>query len=131
MFGWNRTEIIGNVGATPELRFTPSGTPVISFSVAVNRRYTKDGERVESTEWFSVVAWNKLAESCSQYLKKGMAVFVSGRVSLHKWEKQDGIEASRLEINANNVIFLSKSKGQEPDSVSSSADTEPDEDTPF
>ena len=130
MFGWNRTEIIGNVGATPELRFTPSGTSVISFSVAVNRRYTKDGEKVESTEWFSVVAWNKLAESCNQYLKKGKAVFVSGRVSLHKWEKPDGTETSRLEINANSVIFLSKSEGQEADSVNSSVDTEP-EDVPF
>jgi len=109
MFGWNRTDIIGNIGGKVELRFTPSGKPFASFSVACNRRFTnKEGEKKEATEWFTVTTWNKLAESCNTYLKKGSLVFVSGRVSLHKWERSDGNEGSRLELNAGSVVFLEK-----------------------
>ena len=110
MFGLNEVTIIGNVGSTPELRFTPTGLSVVSFNVATNRRFMKGDERVEETEWFSVVVWGKLAENCNQYLNKGQLVFVSGRITLNKWERPDGTQASSLEVHARNVIFLSRSK---------------------
>ena len=109
MFGLNKTDVIGNVGSSPELRFTPNGRPVTSFTIATNRRYMKQDERVDETEWFTVIVWNKLAESCNQYVTKGQPVFASGRVHLHKWEGKDGKQGSRLELHAFNVIFLSKS----------------------
>lgn len=108
MANMNKLEIIGNLGSKPELRFTPSGKAVCNFSVAVNHQYTTaDGEKKEDTEWFNVIAWSRLGEKCNQYLAKGRMVFISGRVSLHKWEK-DGKQNSRLELRANNVIFLDK-----------------------
>ena len=110
----NKCEIIGNLGSTPELRFTPNGRPVTNFSVAVNRKYTMaSGETGEDTEWFSIVTWGKLAENCSAHLAKGALVYVSGRISLHKWEKQDGAESSKLELSANTVQFLTKKDSQQ------------------
>lgn len=108
----NNCEIIGHLGTEPEMRFMPTGRPVVSFNVAVNRRYTTgSGERREETEWFTVVAFGKLAENCNISLTKGQAVFVSGRVSLQRWEgKDDNLPKSRLEINARQVIFLSPNK---------------------
>ena len=109
MYGLNKADVIGNVGSNPELRYTPSGKPVTSFAVATNRCYMKNNGRVEETEWFTVVVWNKLAESCNQYVTKGQLVFSSGRIHLNKWETKEGKQGSRLELHAHNVIFLSKS----------------------
>lgn len=103
----NKVMIIGNLGKDPEMRFTASGTPVTSFSIAVNRTYPgSDGERHEETEWFSVVAWNKLAETCNQYLVKGKRVYIEGRLQTRSWEGQDGQKRYRTEVVANDVIFL-------------------------
>ncbi len=108
----NKIMIIGNLGKEPEMRFTPSGNPVTSFSVATNRVYnTQEGERKEETEWFTVVAWNRLAENCNQFLTKGQQVYVEGRLRTRTWEGQDGQKRTSVEIIASNVIFLSK-KGQ-------------------
>ncbi len=108
----NKIMIIGNLGKEPEMRFTPSGNPVTSFSVATNRVYnTQDGERKEETEWFTVVTWNRLAENCNQFLTKGQQVYVEGRLRTRTWEGQDGQKRTSVEIVASNVIFLSK-KGQ-------------------
>ena len=128
MITLNQANIIGNVGTPPELRFTPTGKPVTNFTVASNNRWkTPEGETKEETDWFSVVVWGKLAEICNQYLAKGHTVYVSGRVTLHKWiKKEDNTEHARLELQANKVIFLTKSEGQ--DSV---VDTEPPEGMPF
>ena len=110
MSSLNRIEIIGNVGKEPEMRFTPSGKPVTSFSVAVNSKF---GEK-ESTEWFSVVAWNKLAETCNQYLQKGQQVFIEGRLQTRTWET-DGLKHYKAEVIANKVLFLGQRKqGEEP-----------------
>ena len=101
--------IIGNLGSEPEMRFTPNGNPVTSFRVATNRVYTTpDGERRQETEWFAVVAWNKLAEQCNQYLSKGQLVFAEGRLHTRSWESQDGQKHSRPEIVANRVVFLQR-----------------------
>jgi len=91
MLTLNKVMIIGNVGTEPEMRFTPNGNPVTSFRVATNRVYTTpDGERKQETEWFTVVAWNRLAENCNQYLTKGQRVYAEGRLHTRTWESQDG-----------------------------------------
>ncbi|MBI2860963.1 MAG: single-stranded DNA-binding protein [Chloroflexi bacterium] len=105
----NKAIIIGNVGSDPEMRFTPNGKPVISFSVATNWVYTApDGERKQETEWFNVVAWNKLAEQCNQFLAKGRLVYAEGRIHTRTWEGQDGQSHHRTEVIANRVIFLDR-----------------------
>jgi len=99
--------IIGNLGRDPEMRYTPTGKPVTSFSVAVNRVYNSaEGERKEETEWFRVSAWNKLAETCSQYLRKGSKVYVEGRLRTRTWEGQDGQKRLDLEIVASEMLML-------------------------
>lgn len=105
----NKVLVIGNLGKDPEMRFTANGTPVTSFSLAVNRTYSgTDGERHQETEWFSVVAWNKLAETCNQYLVKGSRVYIEGRLQTRSWEGQDGQTRYRTEVVANDVIFLDR-----------------------
>jgi single-strand DNA-binding protein len=109
MASLNKVLIIGNVGTEPEMRFTPNGNPVTSFRVATNRVYTTgEGERKQETEWFTVVAWNKLAESCNQFLTKGQRIYAEGRLHTRTWESQDGQKHSRTEIVANRVIFLDR-----------------------
>ena len=109
MVSVNRMIIIGNLGSEPEMRFTPNGRPVTSFSVATNRRYTtSDGERREETEWFTVVTLGRLAEQCNQFLAKGRLVYVEGRLRSHSWEGQDGQKRYRNEIVADRVSFLDR-----------------------
>jgi single-strand DNA-binding protein len=109
MLTLNKVMIIGNVGTEPEMRFTPNGNPVTSFRVATNRVYTTpEGERKQETEWFTVVAWNRLAENCNQYLTKGQRVYAEGRLHTRSWEGQDGQQHSRSEIVANRVLFLDR-----------------------
>ena len=105
----NKMIIIGNLGSEPEMRFTPNGNPVTSFSVATNWRYTtSQGERKEETQWFTVVTWNRLAEQCNQFLNKGRLVYAEGRLRTHSWDGQDGQRHFRNEIIANKVTFLDK-----------------------
>ena len=106
--------LIGNLGKDPEMRYTPSGQPVTSFSVASNRSYTdNNGNKVDETIWFRVTAWGKLAETCNQYLHKGSKVLVEGRLTPDKnggpriWNRQDGTPSASFEVNANTVRFLS------------------------
>lgn len=109
MVSVNRITIIGNLGNEPEMRFTPSGRPVTSFRVATNWRYTTpEGERKEETEWFSIVAWGRLAEQCNQFLTKGRLVYVEGRLRLRTWDGQDGQRRARNEIVADRVKFLDR-----------------------
>ena len=109
MASLNRILIIGNVGSDPEMRFTPNGNPVTSFRVATNRVYTTaEGERKQETEWFTVVAWNRLAEQCNQFLTKGRLVYAEGRLHTRSWEGQDGQRRLQVEIIANRVIFLDR-----------------------
>jgi len=109
MAGLNKVMVIGNVGTEPEMRFTASGTPVTSFRMAASRTYTApDGERRQETEWFNVVAWNKLAETCNQFLTKGSRAYVEGRLQIRSWEGQDGMRRFRPEIIANTVLFLER-----------------------
>lgn len=106
--------ILGNLGKDPEMRFTPSGSAVCSFSVATSRSYTKNEEKVKETVWFRVTTWGKLAEICNEYLKKGSKVLVVGRLipdlttgGPRTWEASDGSTKASFEINAQEVKFLS------------------------
>lgn len=109
MLSLNKVMIIGNVGTDPEMRFTPNGNPVTSFRVATNRVYTTpEGERKQETDWFTVVAWNRLAENCNQFLTKGQRVYAEGRLHIRNWETSDGQKHSRPEIIANRVLFLDR-----------------------
>lgn len=105
--GLNKVLIIGSLGADPEMRYTPGGKPVTSYSVAVNRGWrTSEGERKEATEWFNVVAWGNLAEICNQYLHKGSQVYVEGRLQTRSWEDTSGTRHYRTELVANEMIIL-------------------------
>src|SRR5947209_15310997 len=107
MAGLNRVMIIGNLGKDPEMRFTANGSAVTNFNVAVSRQYAAgDGERREETEWFTVVAWNKLAEQCNQFLQKGRKVYVEGRLQTRSWDGQDGQKRYRTEVVANTMLML-------------------------
>jgi single-strand DNA-binding protein len=101
--GINNITIVGNLTRDPELRFTPNGTPVASFGLAVNKRVqNKDsGEWTNSADFFNVVAWFKLAENCAQSLFKGDRVLISGRLSQDNWEDKDGQKRSAYKIIAN------------------------------
>ena len=138
----NKITVIGNVGSDPEMRYTPNGTPVTSFRLATNRRWTsQSGERQEETEWFTVVAWNRLAEQCNQYVIKGMRVFAEGRLKSSTWMGQDGQNRFRNEINAFTVLFLDRagersgpprdSFGGPDDSFSSGPPPADDDDLPW
>jgi single-strand DNA-binding protein len=115
MVSLNKVMIIGNLGSEPEMRFTPNGNPVTTFSVATNRVYTTpDGEKKTETEWFNVVAWNKLAEQCNQFLSKGRLVYVEGRLRTRSWEGQDGQKHYRTEVIANRITFLDRQAAGAP-----------------
>ncbi len=103
---WNRVELIGNLTRDPEMRYTPSGSAVCTFSIATNRTFVSDGEKREEVDFHRIVSWNKLAELCSQLLKKGNRVFVSGRLQNRSWEGQDGQSRNVTEIVIEDMIVL-------------------------
>jgi len=133
MNSFNSCTIIGNVGEMPSMRFTPGGSAVTTFNVAVNHKYKdKSGELKEQTNWFSVVCWNRTAELTNQYLNKGSAVFITGRLSNRNWTSEDGVKHYKTEIVAEKVIFLdAKNNGKvaQPE-AESGGDVEPN-DIPF
>lgn len=114
--GLNKVMIIGHLGRDPEMRYTPNGRPVTSFSVATTRNWTSaDGERREETEWFNVVAWGNLAEICKTHLTKGQQVYVEGRLQTRGWEDEDGKKHFRTELVANEMILLGDRRQQPMD----------------
>jgi single-strand DNA-binding protein len=99
--------IIGNLGRDPELRYTPAGKAVVNFTVAVGRiGRDQKGERTEETEWFRVEAWDKLAETCREYLAKGSKVYIEGRLRTRKYTDKEGLERTAVEIVANEMMML-------------------------
>jgi len=105
--GLNKVMIIGYLGRDPEMRYTPSGRPVTSFSVATSRTWTSaEGERREETEWFNVVAWGTLAEICKSHLSKNQQVYIEGRLQTRGWEDETGKKHFRTELVANEMILL-------------------------
>jgi single-strand DNA-binding protein len=120
MAGINKVILIGNLGRDPELRYTQSGQPVATFSLATSENWTDktSGEKVEKTEWHRVVVWGRTAELCSQYLAKGRTAYIEGRLQTRDWEDKEGQKRSTTEINAQTVQFLggprSQSTGEAP-----------------
>lgn len=103
----NKVELIGNLTRDPELRYTPSGAAVCTFGLATNWQWTTDtGDKKENVEFHKIVAWNKLAELCSQLLTKGRKVYVEGRLQTRKWTGQDEVQRSTTEIVINDMIIL-------------------------
>jgi len=146
--GLNKVMLIGRLGRDPEMRYTPSGRAVTTFSVATSRSWnTTSGERRTETEWFRVVAWGNLAEICHQLLHKGQQVYIEGRLKNYRWQDDNGVQHTRTEIVANEMIILGDRKhfksngegrGEEEDEITPSLETdeadaapEPDEEFPF
>ena len=111
----NRVQLIGNLTRDPELRYTPQGTAVCSFSIATNRSWTTDsGEKKDEADFHRIVAWNKLAELCSQFLNKGRKVYVEGRLSTRNWQAQDGAQRSTTEVIISDMILLDSAGNRAP-----------------
>ena len=105
----NKITVIGHLGRDPEMRYTPNGQAVTSFSVASSRRYTTSGgEQKEETEWFNVSAWGKLGETCNQFLTKGQQVYIEGRMSSRTYEGRDGTTRVSIDVFLNDVQFLGR-----------------------
>jgi single-strand DNA-binding protein len=105
--GLNKVLIIGRIGRDPDMRYTPSGRPVTTFSIGTSRTWnTSEGERRTETEWFNVVAWSNLAEICKQYLVKDRLVYIEGRLQTRHWDDQEGQKHSATEIVAAEMIML-------------------------
>jgi len=131
MASLNKVMLIGNVGTDPEMRFTPNGSPVTTYRMAVSRNFTtSDGDRRQETEWFTVVTWNRLGETCNQFLTKGKRIYVEGSLRTRSWEGQDGQKRSQMEVVASRVIFLDRS-GAAPLTEGGTMDDIGVEDLPF
>lgn len=119
---------IGNVGKDAEQRFLPSGVPVTTFSLAISKTWTKDGQKQERTTWHEITCWNKLAEVCAQYVTKGMKVMVVGEVEESKpYTDKDGNLRATIKITAQTVKFLSGNKAGE----NATSDSTVEADVPF
>jgi single-strand DNA-binding protein len=139
---YHKIIIVGNLGRDPEMRYTPDGTPVTTFSVATNRKWNNpDGSQGEETTWFRVTAWRRLAETCNQYLQKGRLVLIEGELkpdpatgAPRLWTGNDGITRSSFEVTARTVKFLG-GRGEAPPAEMVSFDeeppVEPEEEIPF
>ena len=114
--GLNKVMLIGHLGRDPEMRYTPSGRPVTTFSVASSRSWkTADGDTRSETEWFNIVAWGSLAEICNQYLQKGQQVYIEGRLQTRRWEDDEGNKRSTTEVVAREMIMLGDRRDRQED----------------
>lgn len=142
--GVNKVILVGNLGADPELRYTPSGSPVATFNIATNEAWKdKDGNVQEKTQWHRIVAWNKLAEVAGEYLKKGSQVYLEGRLQTSSWQDKDGSKRYKTEVVAQTFLMLGRKAdaagGREPVEPPAYPEEEPgpppakanDEDLPF
>ncbi len=104
---FNKIIVVGNLGRDPELRYTPQGTPVCSFTLATNeRRKDKTGEMQDQTTWFRITLWGRQAETASQYLTKGRPVYIEGRLRVEEWTDRDGKPRHTLEVHATEMQFI-------------------------
>jgi len=139
----NKVILVGRLGKDPEVKSTPSGATVAKFSIATDEKFTdKSGERQERTEWHNIVAWNKLAEICGQYLRKGKLVYIEGSLRTDSWDdKESGQKRYRTEIIAQNMQMLDRKgddeggsssySGSRRNSESSATTVADDDDVPF
>lgn len=139
---FNKIILVGNLGRDPELRYTPQGTPVCSFSMATNeRRKDKSGEMQDNTTWFKVTLWNRQAETAAQYLQKGRPVYIEGRLRVEEWTDRDGKQRHTLEVTATDMQFIGGGRGTDEQPMERAATAAgggghepadmPDDDIPF
>jgi single-strand DNA-binding protein len=125
MVSFNKVVLLGNLTRDPEVRYTPSGTAVASFSIAVNRRYKQGDETKDEVSYIDIVVFGKQAEACGQYLNKGDGILVDGRLQQRRWDdKETGQKRSKVEVVAQSVNFMPKRSGQ-PAAASSRGESEP------
>jgi single-strand DNA-binding protein len=130
--GLNKVMIIGHLGRDPEMRYTPSGRPVTTFTVVTTRSWnTSEGERHNESEWFNVVSWGNLAEICKQYLTKGQQVYIEGRLQSRKWDDNDGVKHVSVEIVANEMMILGDRKEGNQAQVFEAQITDDENEFPF
>ena len=134
----NKVMLIGNLGADPEIRYTPSGAAVANFNMATKAQWTtKEGEKQDKTEWHRIVAWRRLGEICGEYLHKGSLVYIEGRLQTRSWEDRDGNKRYTTEIVAQGMQMLDRAgKSAQAASTEERFPTEepldvPDDDIPF
>jgi single-strand DNA-binding protein len=126
----NKVQLTGHLGADPEMRYTAQGSAVTTFRVASGRTWKdKEGTQHDDTEWFRIVAWDKLGEICNQYLTKGTRVYVEGRLQTRKWTDRDGQDRYTSEVIAQDMIILS-SRGERGQVPEADTDFEEPEDLP-
>lgn len=106
MAGVNKVILVGNLGADPEIRYTPGGMAVANFRLATSETFSKDGKKETKTEWHRIVAFNKLAEICGQYLSKGKQVYIEGKIQTRSWDDKDGNKKYTTEIVASTMQML-------------------------
>jgi len=134
MASLNRVELIGNLGRDPEIRYTPGGTAVASFSLATSEKVkNKSGEWEERTEWHNVTLWGRLAEIAGEYLGKGKTVYIEGRLQTRKWQDKDGKDRYTTEIVGEKMQMLSRKDGSNHEEAGQSHDgpSYPEGDDPF
>ncbi|MBN2383148.1 single-stranded DNA-binding protein [bacterium] len=129
MASFNRVTLVGNLVRDPELKYIPSGTPICTFSIAVNRKYKQGEEWKESTCFIDIETWGRQAETAGEYLKKGRMVLIDGRIEQDRWETQDGSKRSKHKIVANQIVFLSS--GRDQDLPTDTSEKPVDDDIPF
>lgn len=128
--GLNKVMIIGHLGREPEMRITPSGRPITTFTLACNRTWNStDGERHIETEWFNIVTWGNLAEICKQYLSRHQQVYIEGRLQSRRWEDSEGCKHTSMEIVATEMMILGDRR--ESNQSTSSPGLEINEEYPF
>lgn len=127
----NKVLIIGNLGSDPDVRYLPSGKPAASFRIATNRQYKIEGELRKEVEWFSVVAFGRLAEICSEYLRKGKPVFIEGRMKTRNWTDANGAVHYRTEVIAEGMRLIGGRTNDGNRSTQPEVPSEPDPDEPF
>lgn len=132
MAGVNKVILIGNLGKDPEVRHLEGGTAVASFTLATSEVYKdKNGQRVEQTEWHTVVVWRNLAEIAEKYLKKGMMVYVEGKLRTRSWEDKDKVKRYSTEIVGDTFTMLGKKESNNGSQEDFSIASKPGDDLPF
>jgi single-strand DNA-binding protein len=135
----NKVILVGNLGADPEIRYTPEGTPIANFSMATTFQWNnKEGKKEEKTEWHRIVAFRRLGEICGEYLHKGSPVYIEGRLQTRNWEDRDGVKRYTTEIIAQTMQMLGSKRQNNQDNSSSNGNypleepvSIPEDDIPF
>lgn len=132
----NKVILLGNLGRDPELRYTPSGSPVANFTLATNETWKdKDGQKQEHTEWHRIVVFGKLAEICGEYCRKGRQVYIEGSIRSRTYKDRDGNDKTVSEIRADSLVLVGRPEGSGGESAKPAAAERPpeysDDDIPF